>query len=101
MKRNTHDLVGYALTGAMLLTTSLANAAGPVDLTNTQMEAVSAGVQTSTSAATASARFGFAATNSQTYANKTGSVVITSSTSSGVAGGTGAGAGATARTVVR
>lgn len=88
-----------ALTGAVLILTMSCGLAQAADvLTEAQLDQVSAGYQTSGSAASASALFGFATTSSNTYASSIGSINSSSSTSAGVAGGIGADAMARAAT---
>lgn len=95
------DLLRMGLTGLLLCAAAAASAAEPVTLTDKQMDSVSAGYQRSYSDASASALFGFATTASQTTAYSNGPVSLTSSTSTGLAGGIGASAGAGAGTVFR
>jgi len=86
----------FALTAAMLALSGAAGAAEPIQLSEAQMDAVSAGVQRSTAAATASARIGTASARASTSAYASGPVRITQASALGVALGFGATANAVA-----
>ena len=86
----------FALALAMLALSGVAAASEPVQLSEAQMDSVSAGVQSSTAAATAAARFGTASASARTSAFVSGPVRITQASALGVALGFGATANAVA-----
>lgn len=92
----------HVIAGAALIFASSCGLAQAADaLTEAQLDQVVAGHQTSISAASASALFGFSTTSSSTYASSLGPIRSTSSTSIGLAAGIGVDVTASAATWYR
>lgn len=80
------------LTGTMMSIAGVASAAEPMQLSEAQMDSVSAGVQQSVATGSASAVLGTAFAGARTAAFASGPVRITTASALGVALGVGAGA---------